>query len=148
MASGQMIRKLSIEDIDQVSRIEKENFNRPWTREQFIQCHNQPFNFSNYVYCKSSNVIGYFVTENIVDEVHLHKIAVEKKYQNNKVGLKLIKHLIKQSKLLNKSKLCLEVGDANASALKLYNNLGFIKVGEREKYYDNNRDAILMDLVL
>ena len=145
MGLGQMIRKFSKEDIDQVSRIEKENFNRPWTREQFIQCHNQPFNFSNYVYCKSSNVIGYFVTENIVDEVHLHKIAVEKKYQNNKVGLKLIEYIINDSKMNSKLKICLEVDSSNFTALSLYNKLGFSAVGKRKKYYES-RDAILMDL--
>jgi ribosomal protein S18 acetylase RimI-like enzyme len=33
----------------------------------------------------------------IINEAHLYNIAVEKKYQNNKVGFKLIKHLIEQS---------------------------------------------------
>ena len=140
-----MIRRLSKEDIDQVSRIEKENFNSPWTRDQFIRCQNQSLIFSNYVYCKSSNIIGYLVAENIVDEVHLHKIAVEKKYQNNKVGLKLIECMVYDSKINSKLKICLEVDASNSPALNLYNKLGFLAVGKRKKYY-GSRDAILMDM--
>ena len=68
---NQILDSLSKEDIDQVSKIEKENFNSPWTRDQFIRCHNQSLIFSNYVYCKSSKIIGYLVAENIIDEVHM-----------------------------------------------------------------------------
>ena len=140
-----MIRKLSKEDIDYVLKIEKENFNNPWIKDQFVRCYKQPLNFSSYVYCRSYRVIGYFISEIIIDEVHLHKIAVEKKYQNNKVGLKLIEYMIKYSKMNRKVKICLEVDSTNTSALKLYTDLGFIEVGKRENYYQE-RDAILMDL--
>ena len=143
-----MIRQLSKEDIDCVLKIEKENFNNPWIKDQFIRCYKQPLIFLSYVYCRSYRVIGYFISEIIIDEVHLHKIAVGKKYQNNKVGLKLIKHLIKQSQFLDKQKICLEVDSINIPALKLYNNLGFSMVGERKEYYNNNNNAILMDLIL
>ena len=140
-----MIRKLSEEDISQVFEIEKENFNNPWTRDQFLGCLKKKINFSNYVYCKSTKVIGYLVAENIINEVHLYKIAVEKKYQNNKVGLKLIEYMIQDSRINRKVKVCLEVDSSNAPAIKLYNKLGFEVVGMRKKYY-KTRDAILMDM--
>ena len=140
-----MIRKLLEEDVWQVSKIEKENFNNPWTREQFLSCFKKKMNFSNYVYCKSTKVIGYLVAENIVNEVHLYKIAVEKKYQNNKVGLKLIEYMIQDSRINRKVKVCLEVDSSNAPAIKLYNKIGFEVVGKRKKYY-KTRDAILMDM--
>ena len=108
----------------------------------------QPNISLNYVYSKSSKVIGYLMSKIIIDEVHLHNIAVEKKYQNNKVGLKLTKHLIKQSQFLDKQKICLEVDSTNIPVLKLYNNFGFSMVGGRKGYYNNNKDAILMDLIL
>ena len=140
-----MIRQLSKEDIDCVLKIEKENFNNPWIKDQFIRCYKQPLIFLSYVYCKSYRVIGYFISEIIIDEVHLHKIAVEKKYQNNKVGLKLIEYMIKYSKMNRKVKICLEVDSTNTPALNLYANSGFIEVGKRQNYYQG-RDAILMDL--
>mgnify|MGYP001194734745 CR=1 FL=1 len=143
-----MINIFTNKHIDQVLEIEKINFSHPWDTDQFYSYCMQPMKFLSYVYFKSSKVIGYLMSETIIDEVHIHNIAVEKKYQNNKVGLKLIKHLIQQSKLLNKSKICLEVSNTNISALKVYCNLGFKKVGERKGYYEDNTDAILMDLVL
>ena len=143
-----MIDAFSSKHINQVLEIEKINFSHPWNSEQFYNYCMQPMKFLNYVYFKSSKVIGYLMSEMIIDEVHIHNIAVEKKYQNNKVGLKLIEHLINQSKFLNKNKICLEVSNVNSSALKVYSNLGFTKVGKRKGYYENNTDAILMDLVL
>jgi len=142
-----MINRLSIEDIEHLIRIEKENFDNPWTKKQFIRCYDHPLYFLSYVYCKSSKVIAYIVSEVIIDEIHLHKISVEKKYQNNKVGLKLVEYMIMYSKMLSKVKICLEVNSSNIAALKLYNNLGFIAVGKRENYYESS-DAILMDLDL
>ena len=143
-----MINIFSNKYVNQILEIEKTNFGNPWSIKQFYIYSMQSNTSLSYVYSKSSKVIGYLMSKIIVDEVHLHNIAVEKKYQNNKVGLKLIKHLIKQSQFLNKQKICLEVDSSNIPGLKLYNKLEFEMVGERKGYYNNNKDAILMDLIL
>ena len=140
-----MIRKLSKDDINQVAKIEKDNFSNPWKRDQFLRCYKQKLNFSNYVYCESSRVLGYFVTEYIINEVHLHKVSVKKKFQNNKIGFRLIEHMIQHSKINRKEKVCLEVDSSNISAIRLYKKIGFFEVGRRKKYYES-RDAILMDM--
>ena len=143
-----MINTFSKDHIEQIFNIEKVNFRNPWEINEFDTYCAQPMKFLSYVYSKSSKVIGYLMSEIIIDEVHIHNIAVEKKYQNNKVGLKLVKYLVKQSKLLDKNKICLEVDSTNVPALKLYKNLGFVKVGQRKRYYNDSIDAILMDLIL
>ena len=143
-----MINIFSNRFVNQILGIEKTNFGNPWNFKQFYIYSMQPNISLSYVYSKSSKVIGYLMSKIIIDEVHLHNIAVEKKYQNNKVGLKLIKHLIKQSQFLNKQKICLEVDSVNIPALKLYNKLGFGGASEKKGYYNNNKDAILMDLIL
>ena len=143
-----MINAFTNEHLDQIVKIEKTNFEYPWSNKQFY-IYSKQLNISlSYVYYQSSKVIGYLMSEIITNEVHLHNIAVEKKYQNNRVGLKLIRHLIKRSQLLNKQKICLEVSSANVPALNLYHYLGFSVVGKRKGYYNNNKDAILMDLIL
>ena len=47
-----------------------------------------------------------------------------------------------------KNKICLEVNCSNILALKLYDHLGFQKVGVRKGYYQDRMDAILMDLYI
>ena len=90
-----MINIFSNKYINQILEIEKTNFLNPWNIKQFYINTMQSNISLSYAYSKSSKVIDYLMSKIIVDEVHLHNIVVEKKYQNNKVGLKLIKHLIK-----------------------------------------------------
>tara|TARA_B100000941_G_scaffold236786_1_gene179729 strand:+ start:1144 stop:1572 length:429 start_codon:yes stop_codon:yes gene_type:complete len=142
-----MITKLSTENIDEIIKIEESTFDNPWTRNQFIvSC--QKFNkYLNYIYNDSTKVIGYLISEIILDEVHLYKIVVSEKKQNSKVGSKLLKFMIEECKKLNKIRVCLEVDAQNCNAIKFYEKFGFFIVGNRNKYYGNN-DAILMDFEL
>ena len=142
-----MITKLSIGNIEEIIRIEQCSFDNPWTRNQFIDCCKKFNKYLNFVYTDTTKVIGYLISEIILDEVHLYKIVVSKNYQNNKVGYKLLKFMIEECKKLNKIKLCLEVDSQNSNAIKLYKQFDFLTVGTRNKYYGNN-DAILMDLGL
>tara|TARA_A100001011_G_scaffold396102_1_gene493070 strand:+ start:541 stop:969 length:429 start_codon:yes stop_codon:yes gene_type:complete len=142
-----MITKLSIENIEEIVKIEESTFDNPWTRNQFIDSCKKFNKYLNYVYNDTTKVIGYLISEIILDEVHLYKIVVSKNNQNNKVGYKLLKFMIEESKKLGKIRVCLEVHSQNCNAIKLYEKFGFLTVGNRNKYYGNN-DAILMDLGL
>ena len=142
-----MITQLSIENIEEIVKIEKSSFDNPWTRNQFIDSCNKFNKYLNYVYNDTTKVIGYLISEIILDEVHLYKIVVSKNNQNNKVGSKLLNFMIEECKNLDKIRVCLEVDSRNCNAIKLYEKFGFLSVGNRNKYYGNN-DAILMDLGL
>ena len=142
-----MITKLSIENIEEIVNIEQSAFDNPWTRNQFIESYKKVNRYLNYVYNDTTKVIGYLISEIILDEVHLYKIVVSKKKQRNKVGSKLLNFMIEECKKLNKIRVCLEVDSQNCNAIKLYEQFGFLTVGNRNKYYGNN-DAILMDLGL
>lgn len=63
---------------------------------------------------------------------YLRLIVVDKKYQSQKIGEKII-HYIEQN-LNNKFGFCLMVSHNNLKAQDFYLNLGFIKVGEIENY--------------
>tara|TARA_Y100001935_G_scaffold171051_1_gene141134 strand:+ start:716 stop:1144 length:429 start_codon:yes stop_codon:yes gene_type:complete len=142
-----MITKLSIANIEEIIKIEESSFDNPWTRNQFTDSCKKFNKYLNFVYNDTTKVIGYLISEIILDEVHLYKIVVSKNNQNNKVGSKLLKFMIQECKKLNKIRVCLEVDSQNSNAIKLYKKFGFLTVGTRNKYYGNN-DAILMDLGL
>ena len=44
--------------------------------------------------------------------------------------------------------MALEVRASNSAAISLYEQLGFIRVGIRARYYDSFEDAILMEKTL
>ena len=142
-----MIAELSIKNIEEIVEIEQNAFDNPWTRNQFIESCKQANKYLNYVYYDSTKVIGYLISQIILDEVHLYKIVVSKQNQKNKVGSKLLRFMIEECKKLNKIRVCLEVDSENYKAINLYEKFNFINVGSRKKYY-RNKDAFLMDLGL
>lgn len=61
------------------------------------------------------------------------------------VGRKLTKELLQILSNLGASYATLEVRVSNMRARNLYESLGFLSVGKRKRYYeDNNEDAYLM----
>ncbi len=143
-----MISTYSDQHIDEVYKIEEESFNNPWIKPQFLR-YSSGFNESmSYIYSQGSIITGYLMAETILDEVHIHNIVVKRAFRNNSIAKKLIHHLIDKSKICNKNKVCLEVNCSNILALKLYESFGFIEVGKRKKYYQDRKDAILMDLYI
>ena len=93
-----MITKLSIENIEEIVKIEESTFDNPWTRSQFIDSCKKFNKYLNYVYNDTAKVIGYLISEIILDEVHLYKIVVSKDNQNNKVGSKLLQRVCAEIK--------------------------------------------------
>ena len=82
-----MIKKLSFKNIEEIVKIEQNTFDNPWTKNQFIESCKQTNKFLNYVYYDSIKVIGYLISEIILDEVHIYKIVVSKEKQKTKLGL-------------------------------------------------------------
>ena len=142
-----MIKKLSFKNIEEIVKIEQNTFDNPWTKNQFIESYKQANKFLNYVHYDSTKVIGYLISEIILDEVHLYKIVVSKENQKNKVGSELLRFMLEECKKLNKIRVCLEVDSENRKAINLYEKFSFVNVGNRKKYY-GNKDAFLMDLGL
>lgn len=131
--------------INEVYTIELESFSSPWPKNQFSSyCNNNSENKS-FIYIKQKNIIGYLMSQTILEEVHLHNIAVKKSHRGNGIASKMILHLIDESRMNNKSKICLEVNYSNISAIKLYQHHGFTAIGERVNYYEDGGNAILMD---
>ena len=69
-------------------------------------------------------------------------MAVDKKHQNNGFGKNIVSQYL--SILPDDSIVFLEVNKNNYKALKIYNALGFKKIGSRKNYYNNIEDALIM----
>lgn len=85
--------------------------------------------------------IGYVVVRKIYENADITDVFIEESYRRKGYGLKLISHVIEKNK---DSKIMLEVKISNAPAISLYEKAGFVKIGERKKYY-NNETALIME---
>jgi ribosomal-protein-alanine N-acetyltransferase len=141
------IRKMTLEDIDQVLAIDEASFSLPWPARSFhFEVTNNPASRS-WVADIEGQVVGMVVAWMIVDEIHIATIATHNDFRRQGIGEKLLIHTLKSAKEEGAVTSFLEVRESNRFARQMYNKFGYVEVGRRRHYYkDNNEDAILMSL--
>ena len=144
MASEYIIRRMTIDDVDGVAAVEAATFPTPWSREAFVsEMKNVAARY--LVAEKAGKVIGYAGAWIILDESHITNIAVLKDERGQGIGRALTAGLMQYLSNLGAAYATLEVRRSNEVAQNLYKSLGFIKLGVRKRYYeDNGEDALIM----
>ena len=158
--------ELTPEHIPQLLKIEQNAHVSPWSKGMFETAFNKrAFSFALTVNDEFETpkthplILGYVIAENIVGEVTLHNICVDKVHQGQGYSNMLMQHFIEQANLLNGEEVWLEVRRSNSAAIHLYKKFGFTDQGIRKDYYsiplsmqnENNEtreDALLMCLKL
>ena len=140
-----LIRPMNAGDLDAVTAIEAATFARPWSRQSFQQELERNVAARYLVAEKNGQVVGYAGAWIILDESHITNIAITEAERGKGIGRKLTEALMQYLSNLGASYATLEVRVSNERAQHLYNSLGFVSVGKRKRYYeDNNEDAFLM----
>ncbi len=140
-----LIRRMRVADVDQVADLEKATFARPWSRDSFLREMEKNPAARYLVIEKQGRIIGYAGAWVILDESHITNIAIEESERGKGYGHALTEALMKYISNLGAAYATLEVRVSNTVAQKLYASLGFVKVGKRKRYYeDNGEDAWLM----
>jgi len=78
-------------------------------------------------------LLGYFVAQTLLDEVHLYNLAVARARQG--WGGLLLQRLVAAAQAQGAQTLWLEVRTSNQTALALYRRAGFESVATRRGYY-------------
>lgn len=140
------------EDIDLVLKIEQASFSMPWSRNLFLSEFRSPL-ISTLMVALAENdkgsrkVIGYIVFWLAADELHILNLATAPEQRRQGVAKKLVFAALKRAYQKGAKRAFLEVRSSNASAQKLYSNLGFTGTSVRRGYYDAPvEDAVLMTL--
>jgi len=140
-----IIRRMRLKDLDEVAALEEATFARPWSRESFRQELTRNVAARYLVAEEEGQIIGYAGAWIILDESHITNIAVAESARGRGIGRRLTEELLRVLSNLGASYATLEVRVSNLRAQSLYKSLGFISVGKRKRYYeDNNEDAYLM----
>ena len=144
MANEYIIRRMTMADVDGVAAVEAATFPTPWSRDAFASEMNNVA--ARYLVAEKDGVIiGYAGAWIIIDESHITNIAVLKEYRGQGIGRALTAGLMQYLSNLGAAYATLEVRKSNAVAQNLYVSLGFIKLGVRKRYYeDNGEDALIM----
>ena len=136
------IEVMTLDDLDTIKDIINSDFDEFWNYNVFkseLQSEN-----SQYLVAKLNNeIIGFAGIKIIIDEADIMNIVTKKAYRNQGIGTLLLNEIISLCQKLNLNSISLEVNEINKSAIHLYKNFGFEKVGNRKNYY-NNSNAILM----
>ena len=118
-----MIQSAKEKHLEEIFKIEKMVFQKPWSKEQLENDIVFSANSENWVYLKKHKVVGYILGCKIKDEYHLNNIAVHANFQRKYIGQSLIEHIIKHFKNQDVNRIYLEVSWENIPAQKLYNSL-------------------------
>ena len=128
-------------ELTEVKAIEQLTSAYPWSDQLFDESINKLL-----VITQKQDIIGYAVVALVAQQAELHLIAIHPKAQSQGYG-QLILALIIESMPASIESFFLEVRVSNCRAIRLYQRLGFVQIGERKDYYRNGlgtEDAIIM----
>ncbi len=87
----------------------------------------------------------YFMPKGVLGSYpYLHLIAVKEEYRNLGIGKQLIKYFEENSSDYSSAKYFLTVDDFNPQACKLYESLGYQRVGELKDFYKKGITSYIM----
>lgn len=141
-----MISEMNLQDLENIKDCLLTDFDNFWSYNILKQ--ELENGKSKYFVAKQENeIVGFAGILLIIDQVNIMNIVVKKDKRNFGIGSLLLEEIIRYSKIHNATSITLEVNEKNIPAIKLYKKYDFKQVGLRRKYYNNEDNAILMDLV-
>lgn len=140
------IRSMTNEDILVVQTIENQCFSDPWSEDNFrTSLDNEAALF--LVMESEKQVVAYCGLYQALDEGEIVRVATRPESRGRGYGHQLVEALISQARERQVTRFVLEVRKSNLPALKLYQGLGFLTVGQRKNFYERPKeDAVIMVL--
>ena len=89
-------------------------------------------------------ILAYCVVESVLDEVHVHNLAVRPGLRRRGLGRWLLGQTVALLRRQGARSFILEVRASNRPAVALYGSLGFGEVGRRPGYYRHPREDALI----
>ena len=137
-------RRMTLEDVPAVHAIELKTFHPPWSYQSFVD-EMTTNKCARYIVAEADGqVVGYAGAWLILEEGHITNIAVDEAYRGQGIGLQVTQALLQYAANMGVQYMTLEVRRSNLVAQSLYKKLGFLELGVRKRYYeDNGEDAFL-----
>lgn len=151
---------MTLDDVAYVGVLEPLCFPAPWSQDTYRHEISRNQNSSYWVLRPGSDefgpeqsalppILAYGGYWLLGDEAHIVTIATHPDYRRRGLAEHLLRLMIERAQAGGATDITLEVRMGNRAAQRMYDKLGFVKVGVRKEYYrDNREDALLMTLFL
>lgn len=138
------IRKMLPEDIPGVAALEQRIFSIPWSAKSFSDSLKSE-DTGYYTAWVDGMLAGYCGYLRSFCEADITNMAVSEEFQGCGVGYTLLHAVMEAGRQKGIERYTLEVRVTNAAAIRLYEKLGFERVGIRPGFYEKPReDALIM----
>ncbi len=150
---GVAIQRLTFSDMPQVLAIERRSYNAPWSLAMFVLetaksgglcVVARAFGAGAEGSASGVGLVGYAIVSKYDDAFHVMNVCVDPNRRREGIARGLLEHVIERAGG-DRARLTLEVRPSNTGARALYDDLGFVSVGVRRRYYrDDGEDALIM----
>ncbi len=142
------LRLLVLGDLDAIDEIERRSYPTPWSRSMFAGELSKPTSICLGAFeaeGEDGPLVGYLIVSRYVDAWHVMNIAVDPPHRTRGIATMLLERLFELTADDARRGYTLEVRVSNATAIGVYERLGFAARGLRRGYYtDNREDALIM----
>ena len=143
------VRPMRAGDLPVVAQIEARIFAAPWTQGNFSD--SLDAGYDGWVFHAPDPLgamLGYSILMWLPDEVHLLNLSVDAPVQGRGMGGQMLDWLMTDVMHRGAAAMLLEVRPSNIPGLRLYERMGFQRIGLRKGYYPPQHgvreDAIVM----
>jgi len=142
------LRRLVLDDLGEIEKIEHRSYPTPWSRSMFAGELAKPSSICLGAFDtdgEGGTLCGYLIVSRYVDAWHVMNVAVDPEHRSRGIATMLLERLFELTAGDARRGYTLEVRISNATAISLYERLGFEARGIRRGYYtDNREDALIM----
>jgi ribosomal-protein-alanine N-acetyltransferase len=142
------LRRLALSDLKGIEEIERRSYPTPWSRSMFAGELAKPSSICLGAFeldGEEGRLSGYLIVSRYVDAWHVMNVATDPEQRGRGIATMLLERLFELTADDARRGYTLEVRVSNATAIGLYERLGFQARGIRRGYYtDNREDALIM----
>jgi ribosomal-protein-alanine N-acetyltransferase len=134
-------------DVPALLEIERASFSTPWTFREIEEELEKPL-ARVWVAARGDRLAAFGIQWFVVGEAQLANIAVHPDFLRQGLGKEMMRRLLADAQVAGMEKMTLEVRTGNTAALGLYLQLGFVETSRRPRFYEDQDEAILMEISL
>ena len=128
-----VIRPLRVEDLPAVAELERLCFAEPWS-ENALSILLSSENVG-VVALDGDRVVAYGGMTTVLDEGSVANVATHPDYRRRGLGRQIVSALLAEAAPRGLERIYLEVRVSNEAAWRLYEEMGFLRVGTRKNFY-------------
>lgn len=128
-----LFRKMTVADIEAVSKIDQASFSIPWPKHIYYDEMNTNQYAQYFVATVDDEIVGFCGSWMVLDEAQITNIAIDPTYRGRGYGEGLFQHVINYAIASGIKRLSLEVRVSNLIAQQMYKKFGLVPGGIRKK---------------